>query len=67
MKIVRDLVNELKGIVGKTQIIKDIHSKKLKAELIGKQFVIQDRDAEKYINQRKAEVANAGSLNSPAK
>lgn len=55
MKLVKDIVDELKGIVGKTQIIKDIHSGRLKAERVGMQFQIKNKSAEKYITERKTE------------
>lgn len=55
MKSVQDLVKELKGIVGKTQIIMDIRlgNHGLSAVKIGNSYAIEEKVFNKYVKIRK--------------
>jgi hypothetical protein len=55
MKSVKDIINELDGILHKTQIIKDIRQGNhgMKAQKIGNTYAIFDSVAKKYIATRK--------------
>lgn len=55
MKSIQDIVKELTGIVGKTQIIMDIRlgNHGLTATKVGNSYAIDDAVAKKYIDTRK--------------